>query len=169
MAGSARMANASSKAPAAHPIRDAQRRLAPVRRWFFSNAWCDGARVVCDSDRCWSPPWAGSLSSRRTARPRPLHMRRTSEARTSARRLAFMLAGAALASALGVWGFGAARDLDASAPAAAYPTRAQLLDFSYRGRVRASRRGRRAPWRRDGLGAGLKRAVPARRHARASG
>lgn len=39
MAGSARMANASSKAPAAHPIRDARRRLAPVRRWFFSNAW----------------------------------------------------------------------------------------------------------------------------------
>ncbi len=31
--------NASSKAPAAHPIRDARRRLAPVRRWFFSNAW----------------------------------------------------------------------------------------------------------------------------------
>ena len=42
-----------------------------------------------------------------------------------------MLAGAALASALGVWGFGAAKGLDASAPAAAYPTRAQLLDFSY--------------------------------------
>lgn len=42
-----------------------------------------------------------------------------------------MLAGAVLASALGVWGFGAAKDLDASAPAAAYPTRAQLLDFSY--------------------------------------
>ncbi|RGL12117.1 hypothetical protein DXC81_00120 [Collinsella tanakaei] len=39
MAGSARMANASSTAPAAHPIRDARRRLAPVRRWFFSNAW----------------------------------------------------------------------------------------------------------------------------------
>lgn len=42
-----------------------------------------------------------------------------------------MLAGAALASALGVWGFGAAKRLDASVPAAAYPTRAQLLDFSY--------------------------------------
>lgn len=39
MAAAARAASASFKAPAKHPIRDARRRLAPVRDWFFSDSW----------------------------------------------------------------------------------------------------------------------------------
>lgn len=29
----------SARVPAKHPIREAQRRLAPVRDWFFSDSW----------------------------------------------------------------------------------------------------------------------------------
>lgn len=42
-----------------------------------------------------------------------------------------MIAGAALACALGAHAFHAAKDLDARQPFPAYPTRAQLLDFPY--------------------------------------
>lgn len=42
-----------------------------------------------------------------------------------------MLAGVALACALGAWGLNAAKERDAAVPFSAYPTRSQLLDFSY--------------------------------------
>ena len=58
-------------------------------------------------------------------------MRRTSAGRARGRHLAFAIAGAVLACALGARGLHAARELDARQPFPAYPTRAQLLDFPY--------------------------------------
>lgn len=58
-------------------------------------------------------------------------MRRTSAGRAGARHLVFAVAGAALVCALGTLGLRAVGNVDARQPFPAYPTRAQLLDFSY--------------------------------------